>query len=75
MREVKTHPMDKNELKVQALREALRDKVSKITDEYEDRIADLRIEITELTVALDQANARIQNLEGEPELVVEEEQG
>lgn len=46
--------MDKNELKIQALREALRDKVSSITDEYENRIADLRVEITQLSERLRQ---------------------
>lgn len=41
--------MDKRDLKIQALREALRDRVSELVDKYEDRISDLRIEVTELT--------------------------
>lgn len=45
--------MDKRDLKIQALREALRERVSSITDEYENRIADIRIELTELTQAYD----------------------
>lgn len=48
--------MDKNELKVQALREALRERVASITDEYENRIADLRIELTE--AALENQNLK-----------------
>lgn len=38
----------KTELKVMALREALRERVAAITDEYENKIIDLRVEITEL---------------------------
>ena len=35
------------ELKIQALKEGFRDRVAKILDEYEDRISELRLEITE----------------------------
>jgi hypothetical protein len=49
----------KNELKIQALREALRERVSAITDEYENKIADLRIELTEVSLALQEAQARL----------------
>ena len=52
--------MDKQELKIQALREALRERVSLITDEYENRIVDLRIELTEMDMALQQALARLE---------------
>jgi regulator of replication initiation timing len=35
------------ELKIQALKEGFRDRVAKILDEYEDKVAELRLEITE----------------------------
>ena len=38
--------MDKNELKIMALREALKDRVSNLLDEFENKVADLRVEIT-----------------------------
>jgi hypothetical protein len=48
----------KYELKIQALREALRERVSAITDEYENKIADLRIELTEMALALQELQSR-----------------
>lgn len=42
--------MDKNELKVMALRE----RVAQLTADYEDKIADLRVELTLLTQRLEE---------------------
>ena len=48
-------------LKIVALREALRERVAAITDEYESRIIDLRLEITDLGNQLDEARQIIMN--------------
>ena len=61
--------MDKRDLKIQALREALRDRVASITDEYENRIADLRIELTEVSQERDALRAA----QAERERLVQEE--
>ena len=61
--------MDKRDLKIQALREALRDRVASITDEYENRIADLRIELTEVSQERDALRAA----QAEQERLVQEE--
>jgi uncharacterized protein involved in exopolysaccharide biosynthesis len=37
------------ELKMLALKEGFRNQVAKLTDEYEDRIADLRVELTNVS--------------------------
>ena len=52
-------------MKIQALREALRDRVANITDDYENRIADLRIELTEVSMARDSAMAELTQLRQE----------
>jgi len=57
--------MDKRDLKIQALREALRERVSSITDEYENRIVDLRIELTELAEAHGALTAEVTQLRQE----------
>lgn len=61
--------MDKKDLKIQALREALKDRVASITDEYENRIADLRIELTEVSQERDALRAA----QAEQERLVQEE--
>ena len=68
--------MDNNrlELKIQALKEGFRNQVAKITDEYEDRIADLRIEITERAQAQAQAQQELENVRAELQRVQEEQQ-
>lgn len=62
----------KNELKIQALREALRERVSSITDEYENKIADLRVELTETALSLQEARKQIEVLSQKDESVPEE---
>lgn len=60
--------MEDNErqaLKIIALREALRDRVAAITDEYESRIIDLRLEITDLGNQLDEARQIIMRMQME----------
>lgn len=57
----------KYELKIQALREALRERVSAITDEYENKIADLRIELTEMALALQELQSREDSETVQPE--------
>ena len=52
--------MDEKDLKIQALREALKDKVSTLVDDYENKIADLRIEITMMSNEIDHLNASLQ---------------
>lgn len=59
-------------MKIQALREAMRDRVAGITDEYENRIADLRIELTEAHNQLAEAMNQLQILQ---EQNVQEEAG
>ena len=49
----------KLELKIQALREALRERVSAVTDEYENKVADLRVELTELSMAYKELEERL----------------
>lgn len=53
--------MDKNELKAQALLE----RVSEITVAYENKCADYRVEITELSQRLQAALAEIERLNSE----------
>lgn len=57
--------MDKKDLKIQALREALRERVANITDEYENRIIELRIELTELAQSHDNLVTEVENLRQE----------
>lgn len=52
-------------LKIVALREALRERVAAITDEYENRIVDLRLEITDLGNQLDEARQIIMRMQME----------
>lgn len=49
--------MDKRDLKIQALREGFRERYAAQADDYENRIADLRIELTEQSNRAD-ANAK-----------------
>lgn len=49
----------KKDLKIIALREALRDRVAEITTTYEDRIVDLRIQITEQSQAIEELNKQL----------------
>jgi hypothetical protein len=53
--------MDKNELKVTALLE----RVSEITTQYENRVADLRVDITVLSQELGEAQAEVKRLSDE----------
>lgn len=55
--------MDRNELKVVALRE----RVSELTTAYEDRAADYRVEITLLTNENEELRRRIVELEAPDE--------
>lgn len=57
--------LDKKELKILALREGFRNKVASITDEYEDRIAELRVELTEREAKLHRLEDENQNLKSE----------
>lgn len=52
----------KKDLKIIALREALRDRVAEITTTYEDRIVDLRIQITEQGQTIDTLTAENESL-------------
>jgi uncharacterized protein YeeX (DUF496 family) len=61
--------MDKKDLKIQALREGFRDRVAFITEDYENRIADLRIELTEVSQERDALRAA----QAEQERLVQEE--
>jgi hypothetical protein len=51
--------MDRNELKVQALLE----KISTLTTQYENQVADLRVELTMTSAELEAARERINELE------------
>jgi uncharacterized protein YeeX (DUF496 family) len=53
--------MDRKDLKVQALLE----NISNLTTQYENKIADLRVELTETSQQLEEAYYRIQQLENE----------
>lgn len=53
--------MDKNELKVQALLE----RVSEITTTYENRVADLRVELTTVSQELQEVRVEVQRLNDE----------
>lgn len=63
--------MDKNEMKIQALKEGFSSRLANITAEYEDKIADLRIALTELTQEsqqrINELTERVQFLEAEKE--------
>ena len=61
--------MDKNELKV----EALRQRVGQLTVEHEDRAADYRVEITLLTQRLQELEAENNNLKASLESKTNEE--
>jgi len=50
-------------MKILALKEGFRTKIASITEEYEERIADLRIELTELDEKYRQSEAENQNLQ------------
>lgn len=52
----------KKDLKIIALREALRDRVAEITTTYEDRIVDLRIQITEQGQTIETLTAENESL-------------
>lgn len=74
----KLEQVQKLELKIIALREGFKTKVASLADEYEERIADLRIELTEQNQNLSAVNGEIQRLsarvqELEQEKVVQEE--
>lgn len=53
---------NKLELKIMALKEGFRNRVASILDEYEEKIADLRIELTELDERLRETLAENENL-------------
>lgn len=53
--------MDRNELKVQALLE----KISSLTTNYENQIADLRVEVTLASNELQAMGQELENLRGE----------
>lgn len=51
------------ELKILALKEGFRNKVASLVDEYEDRVADLRIEITRQSEIIDRLTEHNKELE------------
>lgn len=53
----------KLEMKILALKEGFKNKVANMLDEYEDRIADLRIELTELDTNNKQLQSENENLQ------------
>lgn len=53
--------VDRKDLKIKALRES----TSKLVSDYEDRIAELRIELTIHATEIDNLRAHVQNLENE----------
>jgi hypothetical protein len=57
--------MDDRDLKIQALREGFRDRVAAITDDYENRIADLRIELTKQSNKADRLGDELEAVRGE----------
>lgn len=62
MEEEVNNNMDKNELKITALRQALGERMA----EYEDRVADLRVEITLLTEQNTKLQEALQNAASQP---------
>ena len=66
---------ERTELTIVALKQALRDRVAGITEEYESRIIELRLEITDLGNQLDDAREiimRYQMSQPEPPVTIEE---
>lgn len=59
--------MNNLELKITALREALRERVSELVDNYENKIADLRIEITLLSQENSELKAKLASASGPTE--------
>lgn len=57
--------MDRKDLKIQALLE----RVSSLTTDYENRIADLRVELTEVSNELAQERGEPEVSEDEPSIV------
>lgn len=53
----------KNNLKVIALREAFRDRVAEITDTYEMRIVDLRVQLTEMGQQVDELTEQLAQMQ------------
>ena len=51
--------MNKNEMTIVALREAFKNRIAEITDSYEMRIIELRIEVTELSQMVDRLTAEL----------------
>lgn len=51
------------ELKIIALKEGFKNKIASTVEEYEDRIADLRVEITSLSGVVDNLNEHNRDLE------------
>lgn len=78
-RENRMNEQEKLELKLQALKESFKEKIASMVDDYENRIADLRVELTVLHEAYQQVNAEISRRNQpapeyvEGELVTEEE--
>lgn len=57
--------MDRKDLKVQALLE----KISNMTAQYENQIADLRVEVTIVSQERDEAQQKVRELENQNEVV------
>lgn len=53
---------EKLNLKVEGLRQAFRERVALLTDDYENRIVDLRVDLTGLSNDLQQSNAQNEEL-------------